>query len=96
MVNITRSILLCKIDYCLSIYGWCVPSHVVVRRSIGAFPTRAITNILTEAALHSIEDTVCLKYKLIPKLLINRNKVLYGENRIEYSCITSVIYIYDL
>ena len=89
MVNITRSMLLSKIDYGLPICGWCAPSHIklikapyhaAVRRSIGAFPTSPIINILTEAGLHSIEDrTICLTYKLIPKLLINRNKVLYGE-----------------
>lgn len=89
MTNITRAIFLSKIDYALPIYGWCAASHIkllqgpyhaAVRRSIGAFPTSPITNLLAEAGMPSIEErTTHLTYKLIPKLFVSRNQILFQE-----------------
>lgn len=89
MINITRCLVLSKIDYALPIYGWCAPSnlnlikapyHAAIRRSIGALRTSPIPNILAEAGMPSVETrTSLLTHKLIPKLFSCHNKILYQE-----------------
>ncbi|XP_039965147.1 uncharacterized protein LOC120777723 isoform X2 [Bactrocera tryoni] len=52
--------------------------HAAVRRSIRAFPTSPIKFTLTEAGLPSIEERVIYtSQKLIQKLLLCKNKLLY-------------------
>lgn len=64
------------------------PYYAAVRRSIGAFRTSPTVNILTEAGMPSINNrTSYLTFKLIPKLFINRNKLLFQEVRKAINCI---------
>lgn len=87
LVDITRALVLSKIDYGLPIYGWCADSHLnllnkpyytAVRRSIDAFPTSPIKCMLAEAGLPSIpERRYSNTLKLLPKLLNTTNKILF-------------------
>ncbi len=89
LINVTRALILSKIDYGLPIYGWCAntnlnqinaPYHQAVRRSINAFPTSPVKCVLAEAGLPSIKDRLRdATYKLIPKLVNSQNKILNTE-----------------
>ena len=89
LTQITRALVLSKIEYALPIFGWCAtshlkllnkPYHTAVRRSLNAFPTSATTNILTEAGLPAIRDHVeATTFKLIPKLFNSSNAILHKD-----------------
>ena len=89
IINVTKSLVLSKIDYCLPIFGWCCksnlnkiksPYHNAVRRSLGVFPTSATRNMLAEAGFPSLEDRVqTTTFKLIPKLYNSNNKILHND-----------------
>ena len=66
LINITKAIILSKIDYGLSVYGKCaishlkilyhisIPYHSAIRRSIRAFPTSNTANIPAESGVPSV------------------------------------------
>ena len=65
LLDITNATILSKIDYGLTIYGFTSKRnlsmlktiyHTAIRRSLGAFRTSPIKNILAEAGVLSIED----------------------------------------
>ena len=87
LVNVTRSLVLSKIDYALPIYGHCCktnlqllngPYHGAVRRSISAFPTSPTKAILAEAGLPSIDERVkSSTFKLAAKLYNSNSSILH-------------------
>lgn len=89
LTNITRAIMLAKIDYGLPIYGWCAasnlrriqaPYNTAVRRSINAFPTSPIKCVAAEAGLPLISERVMeTTLKLIPKFLCTTNTILQKD-----------------
>ena len=65
LVNLTKSIILSKIDYGLAVYGKTTkstlqilnsPYHAALRHSLRAFRTTPVKNLLTEAGCISIES----------------------------------------
>uniref|UniRef100_A0A0K8VY27 Putative RNA-directed DNA polymerase from transposon X-element n=1 Tax=Bactrocera latifrons TaxID=174628 RepID=A0A0K8VY27_BACLA len=91
IANVTKALLLSKIDHGLSIYGHCAkthiklilpPYHAAARRSIRAFPTSPIKAILPEAGLPNIvQRTARNTMVLIPKLFQARNVLLLRQVR---------------
>ena len=89
LIQITRSLILSKIEYALPVFGGCAvshlkliykPYHTAVRRSLNAFPTSATVNILAEAGLPNLLDHIeTTTYKLIPKLFNSHNAILYKD-----------------
>lgn len=79
MINVTKSIILSKIDYGLVIYGKCAKSyirplqstyHAAIRASLKAFKTSPIINILAEGGFSSIEERKdVLTSRLVGKIL---------------------------
>jgi len=91
LVEITRALMLSKIDYGLPIFKWCAKSHIrklqapyhgAVRRALHAFPTSPVACTLGESGLPSIqsriEETTMM---LIPKLYTTSNRVLANDFR---------------
>uniref|UniRef100_W8BNQ0 Putative RNA-directed DNA polymerase from transposon X-element n=1 Tax=Ceratitis capitata TaxID=7213 RepID=W8BNQ0_CERCA len=88
LINLTRVLLLAKIDFGLAIYGHCAkkhlqllqsPYHTAVRRSIRAFPTSPIKAILAEAGLPEIQDRVLHNTMMLIKKILNcRNEYLFS------------------
>ena len=89
LLQVTRALILSKIDYGLHIYGKCAnthmkllyaPYHAAIKRSLRAFPTTPIKNVLTEAGLPFIPDRVeSVTLMLIPKLLLRPNEIISDD-----------------
>ncbi len=87
LINITKAIILSKIDYGLPIFGWCANTnikqlepiyHASIRRSINAFPTSPIKCILGEAGFPALRQRVYdTTIQLIPKVLHSPNYELH-------------------
>ncbi|XP_049318608.1 uncharacterized protein LOC125780366 [Bactrocera dorsalis] len=86
LINVTKALVISKIDYALPIYGNCPastmkilspPYHVAMRRSIRAFPTTPLKNLFAETGLPTIIDrTIDCTRRLLPKLLFTTNTIL--------------------
>jgi len=87
LTNITRALILSKIEYGLPIYGAAThlrklqsPYNTSVRRSINAFPTSPIRCILAEAGLPTIMERLNeVTMNLIPKLFTSPNHSLVKD-----------------
>ncbi|XP_055852013.1 uncharacterized protein LOC129916204 [Episyrphus balteatus] len=89
LTHTTRMLVLSKIDYGLYIYGHSPKStlkiikptyHNAARRSINAFPTSPIINILAEAGLPTIEERRdAITDKLLAKLVFTKNSIIYND-----------------
>uniref|UniRef100_W8B1H2 RNA-directed DNA polymerase from mobile element jockey n=1 Tax=Ceratitis capitata TaxID=7213 RepID=W8B1H2_CERCA len=89
LINVTRSLILGVIDYGLSIYGQCAKTtrrlvitsyHTAIRRSLRAFPTTPIKNLLAESGLPSIDERFKQStLRLIPKLYLTKNSILHKD-----------------
>lgn len=86
LCNITRSLVLSKIDYGLLIYGNSPkatiniiksPYHQAVRRSLNAFPTSPVRNMLAEAGLPLVEERILeTRAKLYTKLSFVQGSII--------------------
>lgn len=86
LISIINSLIVSVIDYGLAIYGQCSKHtfapilssyHSAIRRSLRAFPTTPIKNLLAEAGLPELRDRVEQNIlRLIPKLYISNNPIL--------------------
>ena len=84
--SITKMLVLSKIDYGIYIYGNCPKStlkiikpiyHQAARRSINAFPTTPIKNIIAEAGLPTLEQrSEEISLKLVAKLFFSTNSII--------------------
>jgi len=106
LIDITRALMLSKIDYGLPIFGWCakshlkklqVPYHGAVRRAIHAFPTSPVACTLAESGLPSIQSRVEeTTLMLIPKLYTTSNCLLtkdFGaifKQKRKFKCISTL------
>ncbi|XP_017465627.1 PREDICTED: RNA-directed DNA polymerase from mobile element jockey-like [Rhagoletis zephyria] len=108
LINVTKALISSIVNYGLEIYGLhaknhlkmlAAPYHTAVRRSIRAFPTSPIKNILAEAGLpclfDNMEDSI---RKLYPKLMLTSNIFLRKDfhsatSRTRTPKISSAIYM---
>ena len=89
LLQITKALILSKIEYGLPIYGKCATSHIkllfapyhsAVKRSLHAFPTSPTRNVLAEGGLPSIKSQISMStLNLIPKIYICQNSVLRND-----------------
>uniref|UniRef100_W8BGW3 RNA-directed DNA polymerase from mobile element jockey n=1 Tax=Ceratitis capitata TaxID=7213 RepID=W8BGW3_CERCA len=89
LINVTKTLILSVIDYGLPIYGQCAkstiallaaPYHAAIRRSLRAFPTTPINNLMAESGLPSIEERIMQStFRLIHKCFITNNIILYKD-----------------
>ena len=89
LINLTRALILSKIDYGLPIYGKCAesnlkiiyqPYHAAVKRSIRAFPTSNVKNTLAEAGMPTVRERIeHATFGLIPKLFCSTSPTLNSD-----------------
>ena len=89
LLNITKLIIQSKIDYALTIYGNCSqtnlnsikpPLNTAIRRSLRAFRTTPVANILAEGGFLPLEDRIqYLRSGLLSKLVSNPSNILHKE-----------------
>ena len=88
LIDITKATIMSKIDYGLTIYGYTSKRnlsqiktiyHAAIRRSLGAFRTSPIKNMLAECGLLSIEDRRTLLTGLIINKFTNPNKSIISD-----------------
>lgn len=89
LLSITKLIILSKIDYGLAVYGKCSkshlntlksPLHTAIRRSLRAFRTTPIENILAEAGFSTIEARIdFMRCGLLHKVANNSSNILHKE-----------------
>ncbi|XP_017487099.1 PREDICTED: RNA-directed DNA polymerase from mobile element jockey-like [Rhagoletis zephyria] len=107
LINVVKALVLSVINYALEIYGHhsknhlkllAAPYHSAVRRSLRAFPTSPIKNILAESGLPFLRDNMeDSTSKLYPRIILGSNDTLQNalfslSSRIRPPKVESAIY----